>query len=508
MEVLRRAARRLTGADGVTVVLKDGDLCYYADEDAIAPLWKGQRFPLSVCISGWCMINRQQVAISDIYADARVPHDAYRPTFVRSLAMTPIRREEPIGAIGAYWADNHTASDAELEVLRALGDAASVAFANVQLIAKLEESNQRKDEFLAMLAHELRNPLAPIRNGLQVLRLAGDLNTGAERARSMMERQVTNLTRIVDGLMDVARLTCDRLALQRERLDLAWLIRQALEDHLDHFRGARLDVQVRLPDRPVWVDGDATRLTQILDSLLDNAVKFAPDGHLSIDLVIQESSTEVVCTFRDDGVGIEKSLLPRVFDTFAQGDRSLERSGGGLGLGLAIARGLLELHQGSIEAASPGVGQGSTFVIRLPWLGEPPMFLKTIEPPVNASTARILIVEDNRDSAESLRMLLELTGYQVTVAHSGPQGLQAAEAIKPEIVLCDIGLPGMTGYELAITLRRNGDMAGARMIALTGYGREEDRLQALAAGFDDHMVKPVDPYLLLKQLACWNPELP
>jgi GAF domain-containing protein len=227
MAVLRESARELTGADGVTIVLRDGDLCHYVEENAIEPLWKGRKFPLETCISGWCMLHRKQTVVPDIYADARIPHEAYRPTFVRSLAMTPIRQEEPIGAIGAYWADTHLASPEELTILQALGDSAAMAIANVQMIQRLQEANRHKDRFLAMLAHELRNPLAPIRNGLHVLRLhAGDdTDDLAARTRALMDRQIQLLSRIVDDLLDAARITGGQVTLRRERVDLTSLVR-------------------------------------------------------------------------------------------------------------------------------------------------------------------------------------------------------------------------------------------------------------------------------------------
>jgi signal transduction histidine kinase/CheY-like chemotaxis protein len=503
MAVLRDCARELTGADGVTVVLRDGDLCHYVEENAIGPLWKGRRFPLETCISGWCMLNRQQTAVPDIYADPRIPHEAYRPTFVKSLAMTPIRKDDPIGAIGAYWADFHQATAEELETLQALGDSAAMAIATAQMIQALRDSNHRKDSFLSMLAHELRNPLAPIRNGLHVLRLRAHQGEDeiADRTRDLVERQIQLLARIVDGLLDVARISKGRVTLHRERIDLARLVRESAEDRRGLLEAAGVDLDLALPSAPLWIQGDPMRLTQVLGNILDNAGKFVPKGG-RVTVRLETDGRQAVVTLRDNGIGIEPEVLPHIFETFIQGHQPLDRSQGGLGLGLSVARELLELHGGQIQAASDGPGKGAEFTLRLPCeekLPEPAHGTKPGSP--GKEPRRILVVEDNRDAAESLGLFLELCGFGVTLAYSGPEGLEAAKSVRPDIVLCDIGLPGMDGFQVAGALRRNPETAEARLIAVTGYGQEEDRRRALAAGFDVHLVKPVDPEKLLGYLA-------
>jgi signal transduction histidine kinase/CheY-like chemotaxis protein len=511
MAVLRECARELTGADGVTIVLRDGDLCHYVEENAIEPLWKGRRFPLDTCISGWCMLHRQQTVIPDIYADSRIPHAAYRPTFVKSLAMTPIRQEDPIGAIGAYWAGHHLATDDELRVLQALADSAAMAIANARMVEQLQDANRRKDEFLSMLAHELRSPLGPIRNALHVLRHYigdGDGDGGtAERTWALMDRQMQLLARIVDDLLDVARITGGKVALQRERLDLAQVVRRSVEDRRGLLEAAGLGLDLELPPAPVWVQGDSLRLSQALGNLLENAGKFTPTGgRVTVRLEGTGGSPgqagEAVVTVRDTGIGIEPGMLPHVFEVFAQAHQSLDRSQGGLGLGLPAARGLAELHGGTLQAASDGAGQGAEFTLRLPQEEELPAPAQ--DPPPSAAdpqSLRILVVEDNQDTAESLRIFLEIYGYGVTLAYTGPAGVEAAKALQPDVVLCDIGLPGMNGFEVAKTLRRAPETATARLIAVTGYGQEEDRRRSLEAGFDVHLVKPVDPQKLLEYLA-------
>lgn len=502
MAVLGAAARKLTGADGVSVVLRDGEFCYDADDSAVAPLWKGGRDPLEACMSRWAMRHAQQVVVPDVREDERVPPDAHEPTSVRSLAMTPIRSDDPIGAIGAYWAERHEATSRELELLQALGDSASIAIANVELIGELQEANRRKDEFLAMLAHELRGPLVPLRNGLRVLdqRLEGDEQI--DRSLQMMERQVGHLARIVDELLDVARFDTGRIELRQELLDLARLVREAVEDHRPRMEAAGLELVTGISDTPIWVEGDATRLAQVVDSLLDNAVKFTPpDGRVEVRLPAQ--GDDAVLTVSDTGVGIGAELLPHVFEAFSQADRSAARASGGLGLGLTVARGMVELHGGSIEAASEGEGQGAELTVRLPRQPEPAALGEAgrtrpsgeAPPPL-----RVVVVEDHHDAAESLRMLLELRGHEVIVARTGPEGVEAARAARPDVVLCDIGLPGMNGFAVAESLRGFPETAEARLIAVTGYGQDEDRRRARDAGFDAHLVKPVEPDELLAQM--------
>jgi len=505
--ILASTARELTGADGITVVFKEGDLCYYAEENASAQLWKGRRFPMQACISGWCMEHHRQVVIADIYADTRVAQDVYKPTFVKSLAMVPIRTEDPIGAVGAYWATAHEATAAELEILQALADCASMALANVKLIGELKEGMRRKDKFLSMLAHELRSPLPPIMNALHVLRLRGAGSTTINKAEEMIDRQVRHLSRIVDDLVDVARINNGNIPIRTERLDLARVVRQSVDDRRSMFNAAGLALNIIVPNVPLWVTGDAMRLEQVIANLLDNAVKFTPaDGSVTVELVMDDATGEAITTIRDTGIGIEPDMLERVFDVFDQADRSLDRAHGGLGLGLSVARGLAELHRGSLRAASEGLGKGAEFVMRLPCLSEMPALVDAAAVPRPAEhRERILVIEDNRDSADSLKLLLETCGFDVTVAYTGWQGLAAARAVQPSIVLCDIGLPGMDGFSLASALRQHPSTARARLIAVTGYGRDEDRNRALLSGFDVHLVKPVEPDSLLEQILTQQP---
>jgi two-component system CheB/CheR fusion protein len=368
--------------------------------------------------------------------------------------------------------------------------------------ALLAEADRRKDDFLAMLAHELRSPLAPILNGLHILRLGESDPRTRDAGRAIMERQVRHLSRLIDDLLDVSRITRGKIRLQRERLDLARLARTTAEDRRPSFEQAELRLAVEVPEAPVWVSADATRLAQVLTNLLDNAVKFTDrGGAVTVHVGAEPAPPRAALTVRDTGIGIEPQVLPHLFDVFAQADRSLDRARGGLGLGLALVRGLIGLHEGTVEAASAGPGRGATFTVCLPLEPAPATLAATPAAPLPMRAhLRVLVIEDHRDSADSLRTLLELLGHEVTVAYTGAEGVAAAQTWQPEVVLCDIGLPELDGYGVAEALRRSPATAAARLIAVSGYGQEEDRRRSRQAGFDHHLVKPVAPEALQKLL--------
>jgi signal transduction histidine kinase/CheY-like chemotaxis protein len=389
---------------------------------------------------------------------------------------------------------------ADLALAEELGRRAGLAVDNARLYREAREADRRKDEFLAMLSHELRNPLAPIRNAVAVLRLRGADAATVNWAREVVERQSAHLARLVDDLLDASRITRRKVRLRPERLDLSALVRATCEDHRGGLDAAGLALEVEAPPGPVWVEGDRTRLAQVLGNLLGNAAKFTDrGGRVTVRLTAADGRAEVAV--RDTGVGLEPAMLPRLFEAFAQADRSLDRSKGGLGLGLALVKGLVELHGGEVRAASEGPGRGATFTFRLPLAGEGPA--KAAAPAAADAHARrrVLIVEDNRDAADSLRMLLELAGHEVAVAYTGAEGLRAAQARRPDVVLCDLGLPGLSGFEVARALRQGADTAGVRLIAVSGYGRDEDQRRAREAGFDEVLVKPVSPAVLERLLA-------
>ena len=361
----------------------------------------------------------------------------------------------------------------------------------------LEDADRRKDEFLAMLAHELRNPLAPIRNAAHTLALLG---TGDDRVRwvsSVIERQVGLMTRLVDDLLDVSRITSGKITLQRATVSMREVLAQAVETArpLAESRGQALEVDV--PEDAAWVDGDPARLAQAVGNLLDNAIKYTDDGG-RIGLRARVEADEVVIVVEDSGVGVDPELLPHVFDLFIQADRSLERKQGGLGLGLTLVRRLVEMHGGRVEAASAGPGLGSAFTIRLPCLAA-----EVVEPAPAAEPAeaarppgparRILVVDDHQDSTDSLALFLRLRGHEVRTAPDGPTALDEIERYRPEVVFLDLGLPGMSGYDVARRVRMRTDLGPLQLVALTGYGTDGDRQKTRDAGFDVHLAKPVDP---------------
>ena len=364
----------------------------------------------------------------------------------------------------------------------------------------LAAQHRQKDAFMAMLAHELRNPLAPMRTALEVLRRRPDDPAYVNRIRETLDRQVRNLSHLVDDLLDVARLTQGKVNPQFERVDMARLVRYNCQAYETLAEASHVALDCITPDVPVWVLGDPTRLDQILDNLLENALKFTPAGG-RVRMSVEIDGRAAVVAVRDTGAGIQPDLLPHLFNTFTQGEQTLDRSRGGLGLGLSIVRGLVELHGGAVEAHSDGPGNGAEFIVRLPIQGEPPALTErpaTVR--VTAPAHRILIVEDNKDAADSLADLLQIFGYEVRVAYNGRDGVEAAHLFRPEVVLCDIGLPGADGYEVARQLRSEAGTAAARLIAITGYGAEGDREKAREAGFDQHLTKPVDPDRLLEEL--------
>lgn len=361
--------------------------------------------------------------------------------------------------------------------------------------AQLAESARRKDQFLAMLAHELRNPLAPVMNGLELLRLSQADQGTLDRAREMMERQIRHLTRLVDDLLDISRLTHGKIPIRRQQIDLTSHVRLAAEDRRPLLEKAGLRLHLDLPDTPLSVSGDPVRLSQVLNNLLDNAVKFRNGGdRVIVRLTADPDRRWATIEIRDHGIGIAPDLFPRLFEVFSQADGSLDRSRGGLGVGLSVVKGLVELHGGEVRAESDGPGHGSAFVVRLPLKHEAQAIAEegSQTEVKSADPLRILIVEDNQDAAESMRMLLEVFGHQVQTASDGPEGIRMARDWRPDVVLCDIGLPGLDGFGVADALRHDPTTARARLIAVTGYGHDEDRQRTKEAGFDFHLTKPVD----------------
>lgn len=378
-------------------------------------------------------------------------------------------------------------------------DGMSVAVADLKNAAvgaenAVQTPDRSKSEFLAILAHELRNPLAPIRNAVQILNREGALAPESQWALSAIERQVRQMARLIDDLVDVARITSNRFELRRERADLASVLRLAIETSGTLLRAAGQEFTTVLPESPIYLDADPIRLAQAVSNLLNNAAKFTDRGG-HIWLVADRNGSDAVITVRDTGVGISRAMLPHVFEMFTQGEQAHSRTLGGLGIGLTLVKRLVEMHGGTVAADSAGQNMGSTFVIRLPTLVDSSQWPQPkAEGPARMSppSLRILVVDDNRDAADSLAMLLRTSGNDIRTAYDGVEAVQVANEFEPEVVLLDIGLPNMDGHEVAQRIRQESWGRRTCLIAVTGWSDEADRARSRAAGFDHHLVKPLD----------------
>ncbi|HKX37423.1 MAG TPA: response regulator [Burkholderiales bacterium] len=444
------------------------------------------------------------------------------PENVRHLQVIPLRSGErtvAVLALGrARMQSGHGAAD--LATIDELVGRAAVALENARLYSnlkremartkeaeeKLKEASRRKDEFLAMLSHELRNPLAPIRNAAEVMRRIAPADAGIAWAREVVERQVTHLAQLVDDLLDVSRITQGKIALKKEPVELGNVIQHSIDTARSLMEAKRHHLSVNMSAAPIWVHGDFARLSQVVGNILNNAAKYTSEGG-RIELAASADRGEALITVRDNGIGIDKALLPHVFELFTQGERSLDRSQGGLGVGLTVVERLVDLHQGRVEVKSDGLGKGSLFRVVLPCISE-------VSQPEEAGRGaaerrgptggrRVLVVDDNIDAAESIAVFLRLEGHEVRTVSDGAQAVAIAQVFAPQIGVIDIGLPGMNGYEVARRLRLKGAESPALLIALTGYGQKEDRVRSQEAGFDHHFVKPADPRLIQAAIAEW-----
>jgi two-component system CheB/CheR fusion protein len=445
------------------------------------------------------------------YLESVHPEDRGR---VREAARRQLRGEStneeyrvvrPDGSARWVWDRGFPIRDREGQVYRVGGIAVDVT-ARKRAEEALREADRHKDEFLAMLAHELRNPLAPIRNALEIMRMTGAAGPPGEASRQMIERQVRQLVRLVDDLLDVSRITRGKIELRKGPVELAAVVGLALETSRPLLDARRHELTISLPPEPLCLDADPARLAQVFSNLLHNAAKFTDEGG-RVGLTAESQDQEVIVRVRDTGIGMTEEMLTRAFDLFAQADRSLCRSQGGLGIGLTLARRLVQMHGGSVQAFSDGPGKGTELVVRLPVLQRAhPAGPSPAGGNGPRSSRRILVVDDNVDAADSLAQFLGMAGHQVRTAYGGPAALEAARAYRPEAVLLDIGMPGMDGYEVARRLRQEAGLGGALVVALTGYGQEEDRRRSREATIDHHLVKPVDPEALEALLA--GSELP
>lgn len=509
-ETMRRVAREIAHALGADMV--GADLADPAEEN----LWpvagyrvpknmldRFQRFPVPIqnhqaIEEAWA--HRRAVWTDDMAADPRVDPQTYHHFPHQSDLFVPICvKARPVGGFFViWWSERRSFTEEQLRLLQGISDLAGISLENAQLYREAAEANRVKDEFLATLSHELRNPLSAIASSIAVLDRVGSQDQIARSARAVVGRQVGHLVAILNDLLDVSRVTSGKVVLHRRPADLAAVVRRSVETLETAGKTGRHDVTLRAES--VWIDGDENRLEQVVNNLLINALKYTPAGG-AIRVSVGADNDAAVLRVEDSGIGIGGDRLPRIFDLFVQGERGLDRADGGLGLGLTVVKKLVELHGGTVAAKSGGPNQGSTFTVRLPRHAAP----KTrcpVEPGVERrGHRRVLLIEDKADSRAMLKVALELAGHDVDEAEDGQRGLEQARVRRPDVVLLDIGLPEMDGYEVARALR---DLPGGRdmfLVALTGYGQPEDRRRAAEAGFDAHWVKPVAPEALERMIA-------
>ena len=424
----------------------------------------------------------------------------------RAVHSTPLitRSGKVVGVLSTHFPKRHRPSLREMQLADLCARQAVDFIENGRLYSQLREADRSKNEFLATLAHELRNPLAPIRNAVQILHMKAEPSPEVQWALEVVDRQMEQLTRLVDDLLDIARITGNKLELRRQPVELSEVLRIAVQTSRPLMDASGQQFTLSLPETPIHLDGDLTRLAQVVSNLLNNSSKYTERGG-RIALSASLKGGEAVIAVKDSGIGIPADMLPRVFEIFTQVHRAPEQFPTGLGIGLTLVKRLVEMHNGTIEARSPGVGQGSEFVIRLPAVMEGPDALRATAaagPGARPATElRILIVDDNLDAAASLGLLLRLTGHEIRTAHDGAEAMRVAEEFRPDVAVLDIGLPKMDGYEVAGLIRRETWGEGMVLIAATGWGQETDRHRSREVGFDHHLVKPVDPAALIQLLA-------
>ena len=469
--------------------------------------------PLGSGASGRAVTERRSIVIENVFEESAYESligAAYEAGY-HAVYSVPLltHKGEALGALTTCWRTPHRPTDWEIRLVELYARHAANAIENAQLYRQLREEDSHKDEFLAMLAHELRNPLAPIMNAAHVMRIHAPSDDTLLWAIGMVERQTRHLTHLVDDLLDVSRITRGKIELQHELVTLRSVMQNVAESSRPYMQERSHEFIIEPPEENLWLDADPIRLEQILNNLLHNAAKYTPrGGRITFNARREEPGKDfpagaALIRVRDTGIGIAPEMLRRVFDVFSQAERTLDRAEGGLGLGLTLVRRLTEMHGGKVEAHSDGLGHGSEFVLRLPlapisadtFEGRPhPEHADDIDSLYQGGHAhgrRVLVVDDQTDTAQSLAELLEIWGHEVRVGYDGPSAVELALEFNPDVVLLDIGLPLMNGYEVARRLR---EMTGQELmlVAMTGYGQEEDRRRALEAGFDLHMTKPVD----------------
>jgi PAS domain S-box-containing protein len=499
------AAIAISGADFGNIQLLDpatSDLkivAYRGFPDSWLEFWRGVSKGQGVC--GTALERGERVIVEDvetspIFADTAAL-DAQRKAGVRAVQSTPLlsRSGRTLGMFSTHYRKPTRPDDRSLRLLdllaRQAADIIERAQVEEELLRERAEADRRKNEFLAMLSHELRNPLAPIRNSLYLLAHAPPAGDQARRAQAIIDRQVGQMTRLVEDLLDVTRIARGKAQLQREILDINEVAQRTVEDHRGAFADGGIELEMAAAAEEIWVNGDSTRLSQVIGNLLQNAAKFTPRGGKTTVSVERDSARQqAIVRVQDTGRGIAPEDQLHLFEPFTQADVTIDRKKGGLGLGLAVVKGLVEMHGGSVTAASTGVDEGATFTITLPLEATGPAEAHRPRADAQKAVRRVLVIEDNEDAADSLREALELCGHEVEVAYTGSEGIEKARAFGPEVVICDIGLPEMDGYTVARALRADSQHARVTLIALSGYAGPEDLAKAKEAGFDGHLAKP------------------
>jgi PAS domain S-box-containing protein len=451
---------------------------------------------------GDALRSRARVVVPDLESSEAVSGtddlEMFRFVGIRAVQSTPLisRSGKVLGMISTHWRRVHQPTDRELRLLDILARQAADLIERKQSEESLRHADRRKNEFLATLAHELRNPMAPVRNAVELMKRAKPVDPDLVRASEVIDRQVALMARLLDDLLDVGRITSDKLELRRQRVDLGSVVRSALEMCGPLIATFKHELSVSIPSEPIHVDADPARLGQVLGNLFNNACVYTlPKGYISV--VLERSGSDALVTITDSGVGIPDDKLSSIFDMFSQVDHSPDHPHSGLGIGLHLVKRLVEMHGGAIEAQSDGPGEGSRFVVRLPALAasaqaEVPSPVPAL--PAASPSRRILVVDDNVDNAESLSILLEMLGNETHMARDGIEAVEAAAQLRPDVVLLDIGLPGLDGFEVCRRIREQPWGKDTLLVAITGWGQESDRRRSHEAGFDYHLVKPVDPH--------------
>ncbi len=493
----------LSLCDSEQDTLRVGASCGFSDEFLRAV----ESVPPGSGCCGTCFAQRQRIIVEDTETDPLFEpyRKLARQAGSRAVHSTPLitRSGKLVGVLSTHFRQPHRPSDREIHLIDLCARQAVDFIENAQLYAQLREADRRKDEFLATLAHELRNPLAPISNALHILHLSGDMPPATQRVCEIMEQQCNHLVRLVEDLLEVSRFTRGKIDLRKEPVELARVIQSAVDTSRPLIEAAGHQLAISISPEVITLEADPVRLAQIISNLLNNSAKYTEPGG-QIWLSAQREGTEVTISVRDTGMGIPAEMLPRVFDMFAQVDPTLKRSQGGLGIGLTLAKNLVQMHGGQIEARSDGLGKGSEFVIRLPVLSAMLTAVAAPSPPRTTGplpVRRILVVDDTRAAVYILGRLLEALGQEVRTAGSAAAALNMIQQERPDVIISDIAMPKMDGYELAHHLRQMPGMEGVVLVALTGYGQDSDRKHARDSGFDYHLVKPVSLNALQELLA-------